>query len=370
VKRPVVLLLGPSRAAISGVTTHLNALLGSKLAGEFTLEHFQVGSEGRAESAARRWLRLAASPFALAAAILRLDAAVVHLNTSLNARAWWRDLAYLAVAKLCGARVVLQVHGGALERFAARCGRLAPLLRAALRRPDAVVVLSSVEREAWRRLAPRQNVAVVPNGIDCQPYRRYNRQFAERGAPLKLIYVGRLAQEKGLPETIDALALARGWGVAAQLVIAGSGPEEPRLRKRVRDAGLEADVVFAGPAYDDDKARLLAEADVLVLASYSEGLPYALLEGMAAGVVPIVTRVGGIPDVVGEGVHGCFVPPRDAEAIARAVAALAADRAALARMSAACRKRIASGYSIDRVATGFAALYAPLVAARAPKAVL
>jgi len=77
VKRPAVLLLGPSRDAISGVTTHVNSLLDSRLAGQFALEHFQVGSEGRAESAASRWLRLAVSPFALAAAVLRRGAAVV-----------------------------------------------------------------------------------------------------------------------------------------------------------------------------------------------------------------------------------------------------------------------------------------------------
>ena len=118
-RRPAVLLLGPSRDAISGVTTHVNALLDSRLAGEFALEHFQVGSEGRSESAPGRLLRFVASPVALAAAVLRRGAAVVHLNTSLNAKAWWRDLVYLLVAKACGARVVLQVHGGALDRLGA-----------------------------------------------------------------------------------------------------------------------------------------------------------------------------------------------------------------------------------------------------------
>ena len=78
---------------------------------------------------------------------------------------------------------------------------------------------------------------------------------------------------------------------------------------------------------------------------------------MAAGAVPIVTRVGAIPDVVSDGVHGVFVPPRDPQAIAAAIATLASDRAALARMSAACRERIAAAYSIERLARDFAQLY-------------
>jgi glycosyltransferase involved in cell wall biosynthesis len=87
---------------------------------------------------------------------------------------------------------------------------------------------------------------------------------------------------------------------------------------------------------------------------------------MAAGVVPVVTPVGAIPDVVSDGEHGVLVPPRDAEAIAQALAKLAADRICVARMSAACRKRVASGYSIERVAKDFSELYWGLCARPAP----
>jgi len=113
--------------------------------------------------------------------------------------------------------------------------------------------------------------------------------------------------------------------------------------------------------------QLLAQADALALPSYSEGLPYSLLEAMAAGVVPIATPVGGIPDAVKSGEHGLLVEPRDAEAIAEAIAALAADRAQLARMSATCRKRIAAAYSIERVAKDFSELYWGLCAVRTPR---
>jgi len=360
VKRHVVLLLGPSREAISGVTTHLNALFGSRLAAHFDLVHFQVGSEGRSEGALGKLARFVTSPFALAAAVVRHNAEVVHINTSLNAKSYWRDLAYLLVAKLCGARVVYQVHGGSLATFGNA------FVRWSTRLPDVVVVLSQAERERFRAAAPSQLVEALPNGIDCGPYERYNRAAADRDTPLRLIYIGRLASGKGLIESIEALRLARSRGVAARLVLAGTGAEEARLRQYVRDAGLVRDVTFVGPAYGDLKARLLSQADVLLLPSYSEGLPYSLLEAMAAGVVPVVTPVGAIPDVVSDGEHGVLVPPRDAEAIAQALAKLAADRICVARMSAACRKRVASGYSIERVAKDFSELYWGLCARPAP----
>jgi glycosyltransferase involved in cell wall biosynthesis len=368
VKRHVVLLLGPSREAISGVTTHLNGLLGSRLSSRFDLVHFQVGSEGRHEGPLGFLARVLFSPLALAATIARHGAELVHINTSLNAKAYWRDFAYVAAAKLCGARVLYQVHGGLLDEFAAKSRVFAALMRRMLHWPDVVVVLSREQLGAFRAAAPAQAVELVPNGIDCGPYSRYNRAAPELGAPLRLIYVGRVVPGKGLLETIEGLRLARSRGVAARLVIAGNGPEEPRLRQYVREAGLAREVSFVGAAWGEHKAQLLSQADALVLASYTEGLPYSLLEAMAAGVVPVVTPVGAIPDVVADGEHGMLVAPRDAEAIAQAIGALAQDRAALARMSAACRKQIAAAYSIERVARDFSQLYWGLCAARTPKA--
>jgi glycosyltransferase involved in cell wall biosynthesis len=358
-KRCTVLVLGPSREALSGVSTHLNLLFASALADEFELVHFQVGSEGRRESAAGRALRFAAAPFLLAAAIVRRGAAIVHINCSLNAKAYWRDLALLAAAKLCGARVVFQKHGGELREFCGD-GLFARFVRGTLRSADAVVVLSRAELGAWRAFLPGRCVSALPNGIDAATFRRQAAPPPLPGAPLELIYVGRLAPRKGLTESIEAIGLAAARGVPARLTLAGSGPEEPALRRKVQEAGLSHLVAFAGPAYGARKVELLCRADALLLASYSEGLPYALLEGMAAGIAPVVSPVGAIPDVVVDGVHGLLVPPRDAEAIAVAIARLAADRSAAARMGAAARARVIADYSLERFAAGFAALYRQL----------
>jgi glycosyltransferase involved in cell wall biosynthesis len=350
---PKALVLGPSLKAISGVTTHVDTLLKSPLRSEFALAHFQVGSEGRSESKLGRLARLFASPFGLAAAILRDRAEIVHLNTSLNAKAYWRDLAYLIVARLCGARVVLQKHGGTLRGFC-RSSAMAAFVRSTLRLADVIVVLSRAELPEYRGI---RNVVHLPNGIDCAPYLRYNRSLPE--GRLRLAYVGRIAPRKGLAEILEALVLLREQHprVEVELVIAGGGPDEAKLRIQAKTLGVQRMVRFAGPTYGEDKLRLLAHSDVLLLPSHSEGLPYALLEAMAAGVVPVVTPVGAIPEVVQDGVHGRVVPVGDAGAIASALARLAGERATLARMSAACRSRIAAAYSIERLAEGFSSLY-------------
>ena len=364
-KRPVILVLGPHREAVSGVSMHLNLLFASRLAEEFSLVHFQVGSEGRIEGRIGRMVRFLVSPVSLAMAILARGAAIVHFNTSLNFRAYWRDLAYIIVAKACGARVLYQVHGGALPQQFFRGNRvLTAFLRATLQLADAVVVLAQAELEAYRRFVPGQQVLTVPNAIDCGPYARVSRSRSDPAQPLKLAYVGRLIRSKGLYEVVQAMSIVRAHGIKARLVIAGSGPEESALPAYADKLGVASDVRFTGPIFGERKIGMLAESDAFVLATYREGLPYALLEAMAAGLPVITTRIGAIPDVVADGVHGLFVPDHDPEAIYRAIAELSANRDLLARMSAACRARVAAAYSMERLSDELYRLYSEMSAAK------
>src|SRR5262249_14685173 len=116
-RRPTVLLLGPDPSALSGGGAHLRTMLGSSLAENFELLHFQGGSGGRRdEGPLGRVARLLAGPWALRRAIRARRAALVHINATLNLRACLRDLPLLLAARASGARVLLQMHGGALPQ--------------------------------------------------------------------------------------------------------------------------------------------------------------------------------------------------------------------------------------------------------------
>jgi glycosyltransferase involved in cell wall biosynthesis len=288
----------------------------------------------------------------------------VHLNTALTPRAYWRDLVYMVVAKLCGALVLYQIHGGARPQAFCRGHRLrVAFVRATLRLPDAIIALSTTERNAFRRFVGSTEVITIPHAVDCTPYATLVRHRSKPEAPLNLLYVGRLAREKGLYELLRGLQVAHAQGVAAELVIAGGGPEEALLQQSVLAFGLGR-VTFVGPVRGAGKIALLSRADVFVLASYAEGLPYALLESMAAGVPVIATRVGAIPDLVTDGVNGLLIDPKDPAAIAAAIARLAGDRDFLARMSDASRTTIAARYSVGRLAAEFCRLYADVCGRR------
>ena len=377
-----ILLLGPDLNAVSGISTHLNQLLGSEVARRFRTLHFQVGSEGRTESRAAKLWRALVSPLQLLWLLLRHRPEIVHINTAMEPKAFWRDLVYLLIARACGRRIVYQVHGGMLpEEFARGSALRARFLRWVLGMPDLVVLLAQVELRAYRAFMPGLPAVVIANAIDtgwagvradagdddgAGTRADAGAHGAVTGAGrardvLRLVYLGRLVAVKGLFESIEAVALLRDAGIPVRLEIAGNGPDEAALRARADALGLHDEVVFRGAVFGADKERLWLQADVLVFPTYHrEGLPYALLEAMAAGVVPVTCPVGAIPDVIEDRRDGLLVPPRDPAAVAAAIRWLADHRQAAGAIARAARQRVGRDYCVERLAADFCGVYSRL----------
>jgi len=271
-------------------------------------------------------------------------------------KAYWRDMAYLAVAKLVGCRVVYQVHGGAFPVDFCKGSRLRSwLLRAVLRAADVVVLLSEVARQAYFSFDPGLRVSVVPNAIEVDG--ALPDKVRDPLAPLRLVYLGRLVETKGLFEAIEALASLRATGVLTLMTFAGTGPDEARLKERVSALGLADRVEFKGAVFGAAKGALWQEADVLVFPTYWEGLPYTLLEGMASLTVPVICPVGAIPEVMEHGKQGLFVPPKDPARLAAAIRRLHENRAELVEMARAGRERVLERYTVRRLVGQLAAVY-------------
>jgi glycosyltransferase involved in cell wall biosynthesis len=175
--------------------------------------------------------------------------------------------------------------------------------------------------------------------------------------PLRAIYAGRLEHgQKGifdLPEIDRAL---QALGVRIDWTVAGGGPDEAELKRRW---AFNAAVRWTGPMANAALLDLYAEQDVFVLPTRFEGFPVALLEAMAAGLVPVVSDIpSGVPEVVDAAGNGELVPVGDVRAFAEAISRLDRNRPRLEAMSASARQTVRSRYDIrDRVAA-YQALYA------------
>lgn len=170
-----------------------------------------------------------------------------------------------------------------------------------------------------------------------------------------------LRPQKALEVMLEAHAILLSRVPGAHLVLAGDGECRAMLEARARELGIADQVHFLGRR--DDAEGIIESADVAALSSDFEGLPLFVFECMANGTPLVATAVGGLPEVVENGVSGLLVPPRDPNALAGALAEILTDRQRAASMAEAARQRL-SAYSIEAVAGRFADLYAELLALR------
>lgn len=159
------------------------------------------------------------------------------------------------------------------------------------------------------------------------------------GQPLRIVSLGRLGENKGTYDLVRAVGmLPNDIRAGVKITLAGDGDVE-EVRELVRVDGLADIIDVVGWVGPEDRDRLLAESAILLLPSYSEGLPMAVLEAMATGVVPVTTAVGAIPEVITDGVNGLLISPGEPEQLAKALQSLIVDAELRDRLAAAAYTR-------------------------------
>jgi glycosyltransferase involved in cell wall biosynthesis len=268
-------------------------------------------------------------------------------------------LARLALPGL-GVRTVFTAHGWAFSGRNGAAGALyAASERAVAPLTDAIVCVSRHDLRLARErgIAPRHGLHVIHNGIDAPAVQP---RGPRAGAPLVLGCTARLAPPKDLSTLLDALVQpgCERW----ELRIFGDGPDRDAIEGRRAELGLGDRVTLLGNR--EDVASQLADCDAFALITDWEGLPYSILEAMAAGLPVLATGVGGIPDLVAPGATGELVPPRDAAAAGRVLAAWAADPARLPNLGGAGRARARAFFSRERMIGRYDALFGSLLSRR------
>lgn len=208
------------------------------------------------------------------------------------------------------------IGGFMVRRFTAQATALTAVSRRSLAK-----LQSFFSDEQWKVVSRKS--AIIPMGVDL-PADPSAAKSATR--PHNILFIGRLAEKKGVQYLIPAFAQIQSYFPSATLTIAGDGPLLESLKRQAAESGLTPDkVVFSGYVSGQRKAAAIAAADIFVVPSIiaasgdAEGLPVALMEGLAAGKLCIATNESGADDIIQDGVSGYLLPEKDVPALAAAL---------------------------------------------------
>ena len=239
---------------------------------------------------------------------------------------------------------------GALDRFV-------------LRGYSAVVAVSDeVKQTLLKSRVNFEKIKLIRNGIDVASFANVPPSLREHTDSQIIGWVGRLSHEKGPDIFIRAAAVALREHPNLLFVLVGDGPLRASLEALTQELGISASIRFAGRR--EDMAAVYASMDLLVSSSRQEGLPMAILEGMASGVPWIATAVGDVPSLIKDGHNGLLVPIGDIESLSSAIIRLVEHPEIRERLGLAGRQTVQDNFSTQRMTKEYVDVYERLIASR------
>lgn len=234
-----------------------------------------------------------------------------------------------------------------------------PITRFGIEQSDAVTAVSDyLKQRTIQEFQIKRNVDVVPNFVDCNVYRRaadrsLRRKFAADDEGI-LIHISNFRPLKRVEDVLGIFAIVRKQ-FKSRLLMVGDGPERPKAEWLGNTLGVANDVLFVGK--QNDMSQLLAVSDILLLPSELESFGLVALEAMACEVPVIATRVGGIPEVVRDGVDGFLYDVGDVASMADGCLSILKTPVAREAMGKAARERASHEFSASKIVQQYEDLY-------------
>jgi glycosyltransferase involved in cell wall biosynthesis len=263
----------------------------------------------------------------------------------------------LLARRLGGPAPVATAHGFGGESKWWRNGAEREVMKHVVRNFDVVVSISEYVKKRLQKFTdlPTSRIVTVYNGVDTSAFdptidgTDFKHRIGLTGSPV-ILYVGRLAWNKGLPHLVDSMREVVENFPRAQLLLCGRGKLESELRHQADSLGLQDNVRFAGLVPDESLPSCYAACDVFVLPSSLEPFGLVLLEAMSMCKPVVATNVGGIPEVVEDGSNGLLVAPQDSESLSQGLLRILSDESLRTRLAKNGRATVESRFTLDRMA--------------------
>lgn len=357
-----IVMLGTSPATRGGIAAVVSTYRDGGLFESARIRYVATHSDGSRVTKAWRFVQ----GFGELLMLLVLGrVAAVHAHVSSRA-SFWRKSILLLVCRIFGRATMFHLHSGGFAEWVGseKKGSLRQRwIRHTLESSAVVVVLTATWARWITEFAPRANVRVLGNPVALPATELLAEQRASFSGPGRVLFLGWIYDFKGCYDLLKAWVSFREQFPGWRLAVGGKGEVDEFLVEADR-LGIREDIDFLGWVAGEDKDRELRRADVFVLPSYREGMPVSILEAMAYGVAVVTTPVGGVPDMMVEGVHGLWFKPGDIAALSTRLGELAGDPSLRARLANEARSHVVRNSSVEAVLRPLTRLYAELIRGR------
>jgi glycosyltransferase involved in cell wall biosynthesis len=349
----IILNIGPHKHAQGGIASVIRTYTQYINNSQFSIRQLATVKDGnRMRKMFMAMKAYASAPFE----IVRAD--IVHVHTA-SWNSWRRKVPLVILSKLLRRKLVIHIHGGGFANFLSSMSRSRLWLNTFfLSLADCIVCLSNSKRAELAKYLHTVPMLTLPNPCRLIPAKVNKKQ--KYG--IEILFTGLIVKSKGVFDLIRAFAIVveEHLGRMLRLVIAGKGDTEA-CRKLACECGVVDKVILPGWLTSNALQDAYEQADIYCLPSYIEGVPMGILEAMAFALPIVTCPVGGIPDIVDDGIHGLFTPPGDINNMVVVLKRLINNKAEREKMGAACRSRVLSRYSPEQVCSQLFRFYYSLL---------
>lgn len=330
-----VLMVGPDRGVHGGISAVVNELYAAGFDREVSLKYIGTMKEGS------KLRKLLVAAFAYCRFVKELSwCDVVHIHFSSDS-SFMRKSFFIKRARKSGKKIVLHQHGGDFKTYYNEqlSASKRDYVRKILDMGDVMLVLTKGWKDFFGQITDPDKIEVFPNSIrvaDChvQGEKDYN----------KVLFLGRICRDKGIDELLEAMKQIYSVNKGAHLYLGGIY-EDSEYKEKVENCSDF--VTYLGWINGEEKNKYLDECGVLVLPSYYEGFPVSIIEALLHGCVVAASAVGGIPEIIDDGIDGILFKPKDKKAVKNALEMAMSDKEKALSMGKIGQKKVIEKYSVE-----------------------
>lgn len=229
---------------------------------------------------------------------------IIHIHGA-SYHSFFRKRIFIFIGHAFKKKIIYHVHGGEFHIFSAAHKKV---VAATLKKVDCIITLSQYWKDFFEKEFQHPNVKILPNVI---PDRVYNERNIK--LPLHALFLGTLGEKKGIYDLLQVLAMHKDEFAGKLILHVGGNGETDKVQHYIESEGIQHIARFEGWVSGEKKTKLLTQCHFYILPSYVEGLPISILEAMSYQMPILATPVGGIPEVVKDGINGFLDEPGNHE---------------------------------------------------------